>query len=547
MDKIKKYFLLLSTLFLLTLICPIFAIAQANLSPKDNPDFDKSIYNKSLASYRNTVGNIGEFFMDDYYSMQKWEKIPSKIGFQGIDGLYVMRDKKGVIRRVLVAESKYGSSSLSITKYGDQMSHQWVVKKISELISRNEKQLERCLKTACNDLQKLQQTRKDLEAIKKITSQEMAYRREIFRADIANGELRLKFIKLKDGIQKISGQLTFSLKSPRNAGDREVYKKFFNATKNELVAQGLSETDATNTVNEIKSKFESGEIKTRQQMQKVLINKIYDNKIKYAKSPATKQLYRCMKQYALLNNKVPPRLQSSANAAIMVGALSSVSHGYMAFTGEESILDASKAVFTDTSLAGGSIYASEAVIQNINGRIVITTLLSENAKKALGAGLNIAVAVFIFDQSLNTYAFVNGNMTENEFLRQTSKSLIKTAAIGTTAYCAVLLGASPGGPVLMAISIASYIVVDSSLNHFEKIQKRNYLTIEDLLWQLPIGIKSKKTIMDYELLVDSSSLLELDSKKDNSILGIDSDADKSILNINEKKQKAKFPESILGY
>lgn len=99
----------------------------------------------------------------------------------------------------------------------------------------------------------------------------------------------------------------------------------------------------------------------------------------------------------------------------------------------------------------------------------------------------------------------------------------------------------------MAISIASYIVVDSSLNHFEKIQKRNYLTIEDLLWQLPIGIKSKKTIMDYELLVDSSSLLELDSKKDNSILGIDSDADKSILNINEKKQKAKFPESILGY
>ena len=181
-------------------------------------------------------------------------------------------------------------------------------------------------------------------------------------------------------------------------------------------------------------------------LQKVLINKIYDNKIKYAKSPATKQLYRCMKQYALLNNKVPPRLQSSANAAIMVGALSSVSHGYMACTGEESILDASKAVFTYTSLAGGSIYASEAVIQNINGRIVITTLLSENAKKALGAGLNIAVAVFIFDQSLNTYAFVNGNMTENEFLRQTSKSLIKTAAIGTTAYLSLIHISEPTRP-----------------------------------------------------------------------------------------------------
>ncbi len=78
-------------------------------------------------------GDISEKTMDEYFKRTGWEKIEGEVGCNGIDGLYVKRDKDGNITDVLVVESKYNTSRLGNTKNGEQMSKEWIEAKISEL------------------------------------------------------------------------------------------------------------------------------------------------------------------------------------------------------------------------------------------------------------------------------------------------------------------------------------------------------------------------------------------------------------------------------
>ena len=530
----------------LILICSVLGLCFYVLAAgqETSASLDKKLYNQSLATYRTTVGDLTESFMDDYYSLQKWEKIPSKIGSQGIDGLYVERNNAGRIRQVLVCESKYGSSALSMTRHGKQMSHEWVVQKIRELISKNERDLVQCEKVSCPNIERLKRFRTDLKTISRFLSQEGAYRREIFRTSFENGKLTLQFINLNTGKQQVR---TVSLQNPVTPYGIKVADTFFGGIKKCLEDQGLSKAEADSYVNTIRDKIRAGEIQNRAALQKELISKVYSVRIQQSKNIVSRQFYKCAQQYALLNLKIPERLRAPANVAVLAGAISSIAHGYKVFTGDESILEASAQVGKDTSLAGISMYISEGVIQKIENQIVITTIFSESVKKALGAGAGVGLGVFIFDATHNTYAFVSGNMSENDFLKETSKSLIKAATSGTAVYCAVLLGATSGGPVVMAVSIGAYIIVNSTLDHFERIQKRNFVTIEDIIWQLPIGIKVKKTAMDYELFVDSKSVLESNRINHQSVNDLSNVPDTSIMSIGDTARRTRSSESILDY
>lgn len=48
--------------------------------------------------------------------------VTARLGRQGIDGLYVKYNENGQPQKLMVAESKYGSSSLGLTKDGWQLS-----------------------------------------------------------------------------------------------------------------------------------------------------------------------------------------------------------------------------------------------------------------------------------------------------------------------------------------------------------------------------------------------------------------------------------------
>jgi hypothetical protein len=81
------------------------------------------------------VGQISENLMTRYFGAGKWEQMEGQIGRTGIDGLFVFR-KDGVIRDLLVVESKYNGSLLGETNHGTQMSKDWILRKLVELQSR---------------------------------------------------------------------------------------------------------------------------------------------------------------------------------------------------------------------------------------------------------------------------------------------------------------------------------------------------------------------------------------------------------------------------
>lgn len=81
----------------------------------------------------NIVGKINESIMVKFFKSSGWERIEGEIGRNGIDGLFVKRDKHGNIIDVLIAEAKYNKSQLTNTNCGKQMSKVWLLCKIQEL------------------------------------------------------------------------------------------------------------------------------------------------------------------------------------------------------------------------------------------------------------------------------------------------------------------------------------------------------------------------------------------------------------------------------
>ena len=84
-------------------------------------------------------GASAECVMHQFYTQSNWTQIEGEIGRNGIDGLYY-KSKKGKIKEVLVAESKWNSSKLSKSgknKTIKQMSQEWVLKTMKKLIKKN--------------------------------------------------------------------------------------------------------------------------------------------------------------------------------------------------------------------------------------------------------------------------------------------------------------------------------------------------------------------------------------------------------------------------
>ena len=80
-------------------------------------------------------GYSAECVMHKFYIGTGWIQLEGEVGRNGIDGLY-FKKKKGVIREVLVAESKWNKSRLGLSgkkKTVRQMSKEWVIRTLDRL------------------------------------------------------------------------------------------------------------------------------------------------------------------------------------------------------------------------------------------------------------------------------------------------------------------------------------------------------------------------------------------------------------------------------
>ena len=534
------------------LFCFIFLLVHIHAVPASENNDDKqtggqSAYaNKAGAYTKKVTGNVGESFMDDYYGTQGWEKLNGQVGVTGIDGLYVQRDADGVIRKVLVSESKSGTSSLGQTENGPQMSHQWVQKKIQELAVQRENILNQLQKTDITPQRTAQlreelaalPSEKDLAALKRFTENSEAYRRRMFHSEVSEGALRITIsdiaemagsieTKPVDGRARIEkGREYLNAKEPREISLRgeaplkgeelRIYENYFKALEQELEPY-MGQPAARNTVEALKERYKNKVTSNTSEQYRFLkeeIDKHLAQAYQTAKTPVDKMLAKARLLNFRLSNRIPPNLRATANAAIVAGLFSSAGHAWSVYAGGEGLLEAASAIGKDASLAGSSMYVSEALIQRVNN----TTIISAATKGALGVG----IATFIFDETNHIYSLAQGDIDSDQFVTETAKSSAKALISGTAAYGAVLMGASPGGPIVMVVSIGSYVIVDLSITKYEEINARNAVTIKDVLWQLPLDIQKRATILKIEEATGETILDPTSINGHGSVLDIDS-------------------------
>jgi hypothetical protein len=90
----------------------------------------------NLGQVNQAVGDISEQVMVRHFESTGWTQITGQVGRSGIDGLFVKRNAEGAVREVLAVESKYNTSALQPTNHGQQMSREWLEKKLSNLRER---------------------------------------------------------------------------------------------------------------------------------------------------------------------------------------------------------------------------------------------------------------------------------------------------------------------------------------------------------------------------------------------------------------------------
>ncbi len=87
----------------------------------------------NLGQVNQAVGDISERVMVRHFESTGWTQIQGQVGRSGIDGLFVKRNAEGAVREVLAVESKYNTSALQPTNHGQQMSREWMAKKLRNL------------------------------------------------------------------------------------------------------------------------------------------------------------------------------------------------------------------------------------------------------------------------------------------------------------------------------------------------------------------------------------------------------------------------------
>ena len=87
----------------------------------------------TMGKVNQIVGRINENIMNKYFKSTGWKKLEGEVGRNGIDGLFIKKTRDGKIKDVLIVESKYNKSGLQHTHHGQQMTKEWILRKIEEL------------------------------------------------------------------------------------------------------------------------------------------------------------------------------------------------------------------------------------------------------------------------------------------------------------------------------------------------------------------------------------------------------------------------------
>lgn len=204
---------------------------------------------------------------------------------------------------------------------------------------------------------------------------------------------------------------------------------------------------------------------------------------------------------------IPQDVRISIKAGTIAALFSGLGNTWNVFQGDKEIDDAAMETLGTGVHAGTSLYVTNALIQRIgSGKYALTAIVDASGKELMpgippsvattSAFLNYGVATFIFDQTKSVFFFAKGDIDANKFMIETGKNILTSSGSGVASMCAVALGCNPAGFTVMAVSIGGYLAVNQTISYAEKLNKRNYLFIDDVLGHLPLEMQNRITPWD---------------------------------------------------
>jgi len=184
-------------------------LLSAGISARDIPSDSKIQGRLNIVN-----GASAECVMHQFYTQSGWVQVEGEIGRNGIDGLYYKK-KNGVIKDVLVAESKWNTSRLGRSgknKAVKQMSQEWVLRTMNKLIRKMPSKTYATLKKFIENNQ---------------------YRARLFRLKPkSNNTIQISIYKIKNKGLKAFDEIkdrqlaSISITSPRNSFEQRMVKAY---------------------------------------------------------------------------------------------------------------------------------------------------------------------------------------------------------------------------------------------------------------------------------------------------------------------------------
>ncbi|MBQ2380692.1 MAG: hypothetical protein II295_09930 [Akkermansia sp.] len=217
--------------------------------------------NRDNVAARKISGDFGERLMDKHFVDQGWEKLNSKVGVQGLDGMYVRRDSNGRIIEYQPAEAKTGDSQLNMTKAGKQATSGYVNVKIKEMIASAQKQYD------ANPTPANKRYLQDCQALQTAKG----HPAQVFRAKYVtlDGKTYLRTsLSYADGT---SAGTTKYIDMTKDTVESRAVKRALSAS----VEEGMGSAKLAGTMNKLESGFKSGRIASSGDVNWTLKNEIH--------------------------------------------------------------------------------------------------------------------------------------------------------------------------------------------------------------------------------------------------------------------------------
>lgn len=467
-------------------------------------------------------GEVNEKLMDRYYSLQNWESLSGQTGRQGIDGLYVRRHDNGRINRILFSEAKFGTSQLAITKQcGQQMTKTWLICAVDRLQASTEQSLLNP-KLSIAERSILERNLDDYRAIHRLIEADN-YHARLFQANVTEGRLRLTIsdlsevqghiqatapdyrAKIEASVDPQRGQFSVDLRQrPSKAGmAQQLFDNYFAAIEAELRQTGLPQDEVARIVRSLQQSYAQGHTLSAANQRRFLnerLNTAYEIHIQRAKTPKAKWAWRARQATYRAAQTAPSNLvRSGARAGALAMGITAIDRGWQAWQGDAAWETAIGETVAKGIVADGSMVLAEGIVQ------VADDVLRVNLP-AFGAGLRVGGTVIVFDLIHHSWATAGGDLSRTEFYRETARSLFKAGISGTAASAAVLLGATPGGWVVIGVGMGGYVLAEQGIVVYEDWTERPAVSIDDILGHLPPSIRQRVTVLHAQDLPRQSLL-----------------------------------------